>query len=248
MNVSHHRRLACGAGAAVAAAAGYWVPAAAVVSGPLRRLLGVRATIEREDAVALTFDDGPHPEGTPAVLAALERVGAPATFFLVGEQVERWPALAAEIVAAGHQVGVHCHRHRNLMRLTPTQVRNDLLHATELIASATGREPLHYRPPYGILTTPALAVARRMGWEVVLWRRDGHDWERRATADSIVERILHRLAPGDVVLLHDADHYSAPQSWRRTAAALDPLLSALMERGLTPESLSQPVAGRGGAV
>lgn len=231
----------------MAAAAGYWLPAAAVVSGPLRRLLGVRATIERQDAVALTFDDGPHPEGTPAVLAALERAGAPATFFLVGEQVEQWPALAAEIVAAGHQVGVHCHRHRNLMRLTPTQVRNDLLHATELIASATGREPLHYRPPYGILTTPALAVARRRGWEVVLWRRDGHDWQSRATADSIVERILRRLAPGDVVLLHDADHYSAPQSWRRTTAALHPLLSALMERGLTPASLSQPVARRGPA-
>ena len=204
----------------------------------------MRATIERQDAVALTFDDGPHPDGTPAVLAALERAGAPATFFLVGEQVERFPALAAEIAAAGHQVGVHCHRHRNLMRLTPAQVRDDLLRAADLIASATGRAPFWYRPPYGILTTPALAVARRRGWEVVLWRSDGHDWERRATADSIVERILRRLSPGDVVLLHDADHYSAPQSWRRTAAALALLLSALGDRGLTPESLGAPVASR----
>ena len=222
----------------MAAAAGYWLPAAALVSAPLRRLLGVRATIERQDAVALTFDDGPHPHGTPAVLAALERAGAPATFFLVGEQVERWPALAAEIASAGHHVGVHCHRHRNLMRLTPAQVRDDLLHAADLIASVTGHAPVYYRPPYGTLTTPALALARRRGWETVLWRRDGHDWERRATADSIVERILRRLAPGDVVLLHDADHYSAPQSWRRTAAALGPLLSALAERGLTPASLT----------
>jgi peptidoglycan-N-acetylglucosamine deacetylase len=238
MTAAHHRPLAFAAGTAAAAAAGYWLPAAAIVSAPLRTLLGVRATIDRRDAVALTFDDGPHPDGTPAVLAALEHAGASATFFLVGEQVNRWPALAAEIVGAGHEVGIHCHRHRNLMRLTPRQVRDDLLRAADLIASAIGYEPRSYRPPYGILTTPALAIARREGWDIVLWRSDGHDWEHRASAAAIIERILHRLAPGDIVLLHDADHYSAPMSWRRTAAAVGPLVAALAERGLTPGRLN----------
>jgi peptidoglycan-N-acetylglucosamine deacetylase len=231
MASAHDRALALTAGAALAGAAAYWLPAAALVSPAARRLFGVHASVP-DGAVALTFDDGPHPEGTPAILAALERLDLPATFFLAGEQVERHPALAAEIVAAGHQVGLHCHRHRNLMRLAPRQVRDDLARAAAAIAGAAGAAPRHYRPPYGILTTPAVAAARRLGCEIVLWRRDGHDWEPDATARSISRRILHALGPGDVALLHDADHYSAVGSWRRTLAALDPLAAGLAERGL----------------
>lgn len=217
----------------MAAALGYyWLPATALISAPARRAFGVRATIAREDAVALTFDDGPHEQGTPAALAALEAAGAPATFFLAGEQVERLPALAREIVAAGHEVGVHCRRHRNSMWLAPRQVRDDLRRAAETIATSTGQQPRYYRPPYGILTTGCLAVARAAGWETILWRRDGHDWQARATAASISTRILRRLEPGDVVLLHDADHYSAPGSWQATVAAIPLLVAGLRERGL----------------
>lgn len=226
------RRIAAGVGAAAAGAACYWLPSAALVSAAARRTFGVEATIPRSDAVALTFDDGPHPQGTPRVLAELERAGAAATFFLVGEQVERDPALAAEIVAAGHEVGVHCRRHRNLMRLTPRQVRDDVARAADAIAEATGREPRLYRPPLGILTAPAVAAARRHGWRIVLWTRDGKDWRRRATAASIAARLLRGVEGGDVLLLHDADWYSAADSWRRTAAALGPLLAALDARGL----------------
>jgi peptidoglycan/xylan/chitin deacetylase (PgdA/CDA1 family) len=216
----------------LATAAGYWVPSAALVSARVGRLFGVRVTIERDDAVALTFDDGPHREGTPAILAALERAQARATFFLVGEQVERSPEVAAEVAAAGHEIGVHCQRHRNLMRLTPREVRDDLDRAADVIAKATDREVHVYRPPYGILTMAAVAYARKAGWEIVLWRRDGKDWDTRATPASIVARILRRLAPGDVILLHDADHYSAKESWRATAAALPLLLREFQQRGL----------------
>ena len=215
-----------------ATAAGYWLPSAALVSSRMRRLFGVRATIARDDAVALTFDDGPHREGTRAILAALERAHARATFFLVGEQVERLPDVAAEVAAAGHEIGVHCQRHRNLMRLTPREVRDDLDRATEVIARATGREVRVYRPPYGILTMAAVAYARKAGWQIVLWRRAGEDWDSRATAASIAARIVRRLAPGDVILLHDADHYSAKESWRATADALPLLLRELQRRAL----------------
>jgi peptidoglycan/xylan/chitin deacetylase (PgdA/CDA1 family) len=238
MAALHDRTLLRASAAAAVGAAAYWLPAAALVSAHARRLFGVRATVAREDAVALTFDDGPHPEGTPAVLEALERLRAPATFFLAGEQVARYPTLAAEIIAAGHEAGVHCQRHRNLMRLTPCQVRDDLLRATELIAAATGRQPRYYRPPYGILTTAALTLARRLGWEIVLWRRDGHDWEAHATPTTINARILHRLTPGDIILLHDADHYSAPGSWQRTAASIDRLGIGLHERRLAVAELA----------
>jgi peptidoglycan-N-acetylglucosamine deacetylase len=221
----------------LATAAGYWLPSAALVSAQVRRLFGVRATIDRDDAVALTFDDGPHREGTRAILAALERAQARATFFLVGEQVERSPEVAAEVAAAGHEIGVHCQQHRNLMRLTPRQVREDLDRAAGVIANATGRELRVYRPPYGILTTAALAYARNAGWDVFLWRRAGKDWDAGATPDSIAARIVRRLAPGDVILLHDADHYSAADSWRRTAGALDLLLRKFEQRGLVTAPL-----------
>jgi len=232
MAAGDDRPVRAAAGILAAGAVAYWLPATALVFPPARRVFGVRAHVDEPDAVALTFDDGPHPDGTPRMLDLLARAGARATFFLVGEQVERRPSLAAEIVAAGHEVAVHCHRHRNLMRVTPARTRADLDRAAAAVADAAGVEPRRYRPPYGILTAPALRHARRLGWETVLWRRDGRDWEAAATPASIAGRLLGRARAGDVLLLHDADWYSAPGSWRRTAGALELVLVRLAERGL----------------
>ena len=102
------------------------------------------------------------------------------------------------------------------------------------IAAATGRAPALYRPPYGILNACALALARRRGWRTLLWSHWGRDWEARATAQSIAARATGGAGPGSVLLLHDADDYSAPGSWRRTAAALPLILEALASRGLAP--------------
>jgi peptidoglycan/xylan/chitin deacetylase (PgdA/CDA1 family) len=217
------------------AALSYLAPSVAAGVGAVRPLLGVRDRTAAGEGVALTFDDGPHPDGTPAVLEALAAAGAVAAFFLVGEQVERRPRLAAEIVAAGHDVGVHCTRHRSLLRLGPKAVREDLARAHDTIAGATGVEPRLYRPPYGVLNAAALAYARRRGWDTVLWRREGHDWQAKATAQSIGARVTHRLRAGDVVLLHDADYYSAPGSWRNTVAALPLVLGRAAELGLRSE-------------
>ncbi len=183
---------------------------------------------------ALTFDDGPHPLGTPAVLEILRRERVRATFFLVGEQVLRTPALAREIVDAGHTVALHCHRHRNLLRLTPRQVREDIARAQDAIEAHTGRSPELYRPPYGVLNAAALRLARARGWRTLLWSDWGRDWEARATPESIAARVTSGAREGAVLLLHDADDYSAPGSWRRTAAALPRVLATLAERGLEP--------------
>ncbi len=218
--------------AAAGGVAGYSLPSTALVFAPSRRHFGVTATIPDRSAVALTFDDGPHPEGTPRVLELLRAAEAPATFFLVGEQVERFPELAREIVAAGHEVAVHCFRHVNLMRRPPGATRDDLDRTAEAIGEATGAELRRYRPPYGILTFPALQHARRRGWETVLWRRAGRDWRADATPESIASRLLGKAQGGDVLLLHDADWYAAPRSWERTAAALELVLERLEEKGL----------------
>jgi peptidoglycan-N-acetylglucosamine deacetylase len=183
---------------------------------------------------ALTFDDGPHPRGTPAVLELLAAAGARATFFLVGEQVRRNPALAGEIAAAGHVVGVHCERHRNLLRLTPRQTRADIEAAEATIAEASGVAPALYRPPYGVLNGAALRLARARGWRTLLWSHWGRDWERRATPGSIAARVTDGAGEGAVLLLHDADEYSAEGSWQKTVAALPRVLATLAERGVQP--------------
>jgi peptidoglycan-N-acetylglucosamine deacetylase len=219
--------------AAGAAAVAYWLPALCPVAPALSRPLGIRHRHDGGD-VAITFDDGPHPEGTPAVLSLLAAAGVRATFFLVGEQVERRPRLAARIAAEGHAVGLHCQRHRNLMRLTPRQLRRDIDRAQAAIADACGTAPLLYRPPYGIFSAAALAEVRRRGFEPVLWSRWGRDWSRRATAESVTRLVTRGVAPGDVLLLHDADYYSAPGSWRATVGALPGVIAELRRRGLEP--------------
>ncbi len=226
----------------IAAAAGTGLAAAVVLhAGPalapvvpaIGAALPVELSLPGAEGVALTFDDGPHPQGTPAVLEALREAGAVATFFLAGEQVERRPQLVAEIVAAGHRVELHCHRHRNQLRLTPRQLLADAERAKAAIEDAGGQAVADYRPPYGIFSAAGLRAVRRRGWRPVLWSRWGHDWQRRATPDSIAREATADLASGDIVLLHDADYYSAPGSWARTAAALPRILEELEARGLS---------------
>jgi peptidoglycan/xylan/chitin deacetylase (PgdA/CDA1 family) len=223
---------AVAAAAAAGAAAAWSAPALAPVVPPLARALRVALRRPGSPGVLLTFDDGPHPEGTPAVLEALRAGGAQATFFLVGEQVERYPALAAEIVAAGHGVAVHGYRHRCLLRVTPRGLRYDLDRAAAVIASATGRRPALHRAPLGIYSPVALREVRRRGWDPLLWSRWGRDWTARATPESIARTVTGDVRSGDVLLLHDADHYSAPGSHERTAAALPRVLEELERRGL----------------
>ncbi|HWI95160.1 MAG TPA: polysaccharide deacetylase family protein [Solirubrobacterales bacterium] len=211
-------------------------PALAPIVPGLGPALGIEMR-RGDDGVALTFDDGPHPQGTPAVLEVLRERGAMATFFLVGEQVERYPALVTEIVAAGHGVELHCFRHRNNLRLGPASFLEDAERARVSIEEAGGSAVTCYRPPYGIFSAATLRAVRQRGWRPVLWSRWGRDWDRGATAESIARRASAGLGPGDVVLLHDADYYSARGSWVRTAAALPLILDEIEACGLKTASL-----------
>jgi peptidoglycan/xylan/chitin deacetylase (PgdA/CDA1 family) len=197
------------------------------------RSLAVLRGLPGAAGVALTFDDGPHPEGTPAVLSLLEEAGARATFFLVGEQVERRPQLAARIVTAGHLVGLHGYRHRLQLRMSASQVAADLARGIAVIEDAVGEGRLRWhRPPYGIYSPAGLDAARGQGLTPLLWSRWGKDWRKFTTPERIAARATRSLLPGDVILLHDADFYSARGSYRRTAAALARILSELNRRKL----------------
>jgi len=236
MSTHDHRTTGRATAGALAGLAigGYVLPGLAFYVPALRGALGVEDRTASGGGYALTFDDGPHAQGTPAVLDALAAAGARATFFLVGEQIRRNPALAGEIVAAGHEIGLHCDRHRNLLRLAPWQVRADIARALDTIEGASGRRVGLYRPPYGALNATALRVARGHGWRTLLWSHWGKDWQARATPEGIAARVTGGAGEGSVLLLHDADDYSAPGSWRRTAAALPRVLDTLAERGLEP--------------
>ena len=215
--------------------AGWALPAAAPVVPPVARAFDIPLRIPH--GVALTFDDGPHPEGTPAVLELLgER---PATFFLVGEQVERFPSVAADIAARGHEIALHGYRHRLLLRRSPRAFADDLERALRVIEDATSRTPTVYRPPYGVFSLPALDHVRERGLRPLLWSKWGKDWQRRATGASIAARATSGFGSGDVVLLHDADHYSVDGSWRNTVAALPAIFQAVTACGAELCSVSQ---------
>jgi peptidoglycan/xylan/chitin deacetylase (PgdA/CDA1 family) len=226
------RRVAEVGALALAVAVPHAGPALAPIVPAVGRRLPVVLREEGVEGVALTFDDGPHPQGTPAVLEILRAAGQQATFFLAGEQVERRPALAAEIVAAGHRVELHCHRHRNQLRLTPGALIEDAERGRAAIEEASGQSIADYRPPYGIFSGSGLRAIRSRGWRPVLWSQWGRDWTRRATPESIARKATDGIRPGDIVLLHDADFYSARNSWERTASALPRILDELATRGL----------------
>jgi peptidoglycan/xylan/chitin deacetylase (PgdA/CDA1 family) len=186
--------------------------------------------IDADGAVALTFDDGPD-RGLDAFLGLLEEYGAWATFFVVGEQVERDPERLEKIASRGHEIAVHCYRHRNHLLLTPSQTVEDMRRAREVIEGATERTTRLFRPPYGIFNLASWLEAPKQGWERVLWTRWGRDWEAWATLGSIADRIGYPEA-GDVLLLHDSDRYAAPGSWRNTLGALPVVLDRVSSLGL----------------
>jgi peptidoglycan/xylan/chitin deacetylase (PgdA/CDA1 family) len=200
------------------------VPGAAASLGlPLRK--------PEADGVVVTFDDGPHPDGTPAVLEALAAAKARAMFFLVGEQVERRPELVRECVAAGHAVGLHGYRHHLQLRLSGPRLLDDYARGTAVIEDAAGTTPAFHRPPYGIYSPAGLAWTLEAGLKPLLWSRWGKDWRKFTTPNRIAARATRDIDAGDVILLHDADFYSARGSHTRTVAALPDILETLRDRG-----------------
>ena len=198
--------------------------------------------------VALTFDDGPDPIGTPAVLSVLAEWNVHATFFMLGAMAAGAPGLAREVAAAGHEIAVHGWVHRVMAADRPQVVYADLARARDAVARATGQVPAWFRPPYGILTAGALAAARRLELRPLLWSSCGREWERGATQASVLATLLRTLDGGGTVLLHDSDTESRPGSAQAARAALPALLCECSRRQLTvgpvaDHGLADPASG-----
>ena len=194
---------------------------------------------EGADKVALTFDDGPHPRYTPAVLDLLRRWNCRATFFVLGKEVEAHPELARRIVAEGHAIGSHGYSHRPFAFMSPSQLREELERTDHAIQRATGARPSLLRPPYGFRSPLLAREARRLGYRLVGWTLTAGDWRRRQAA-QISGQIERELRPGDIVLLHDGRG-----DRRETVAALEQILRFLQRRGWRAATLPELLAGNG---
>jgi peptidoglycan/xylan/chitin deacetylase (PgdA/CDA1 family) len=194
------------------------------------------------DHVALTFDDGPDQEATPPVLDTLRERDARATFFLLGSRVAMMGQLTAEIAGAGHEIAVHGWDHRYLPLRGPLATYDHLARTMDAITSATGAVPRLFRPAYGVLSTPAIVAARRLGLSPVLWSCCGREWTRGATPHSVFATLKQDLRGGATVLLHDSDCTSRAGSAQAALGALPLLLDECAKQELRVGPLAEHAA------
>ncbi|MET8094079.1 polysaccharide deacetylase family protein [Micromonospora sp. NPDC005220] len=196
-----------------------------------------------EPVVAFTFDDGPGPRWTPMALDALDDWQVPATFFMVGRNVDRYGDLVRGRLAR-HEVGNHSWSHADLATLDLAAAQSELLRADDAIERVTGRRPTVMRPPYGHLAGSTVLAADALGHAVVLWSHQMH--ERRYVADPAgqVRDIVDSVTPGAIVLAHDVG------AQRRLVALrhLGEMFAGLRRRGFRLVTVSQLLALGSGSV
>ena len=184
------------------------------------------------EGVCLTFDDGPHPKATPAVLETLASYGTKATFFFLGHNVAKYPQIARDVAQRGHTVGNHSHDHSLLLFRNHRYIVNQICSAAEQIKQATGKRPTLFRPPYGYFRPTILPSVRSTGHRIVMWNLDSRDWRERS-ADTVSESIIRKVRPGGIVLLHDNDR-TADRIQDIVKMVLDSLLAVYQFSALPP--------------
>jgi peptidoglycan/xylan/chitin deacetylase (PgdA/CDA1 family) len=204
------------------------------------------------DRYALTFDDGPDPAATPAILELLTRHRARATFFTLGPNARRDPALVRRLVDEDHEVAAHGERHWPLPLLTLAGVRREVQDSIDAVMAAGAPRPRLYRPPFGLMMPRQAAFVRRLGVEPVLGDVYPED-PRRPGVARIVQRVMRRLRAGSIVILHDGSPFG-PADRRQTIAALETILPMAAAAGLravtvstlldSHEAAADPAAGR----
>jgi peptidoglycan/xylan/chitin deacetylase (PgdA/CDA1 family) len=175
--------------------------------------------------VALTFDDGPHPEYTPQLLAILRRYGVKATFFMVGEAAKRHPAIVKMVSTDGHAIGNHTLNHLALPTLTNEARREQIKACSDILGP---HEVRLFRPPYGSENILSHLGACRLGYQVIKWNVAAVDWEDHP-ATWIATRVVRQIKPGAIVVMHD-NLYGKPDPRREpTLGAVDTILHDLSQ-------------------
>jgi peptidoglycan/xylan/chitin deacetylase (PgdA/CDA1 family) len=225
---------------AVLTAAGLW-PRSALLGPNVTRLAPAHAA---RGEVAITIDDGPDAEVTPAVLDLLAAHGARATFFCIADRARRQPALVRRIVAAGHSVQNHSAHHRHHFSLLgPRALAREIGDAQAALADLTGTLPHCFRAPAGLRNPLLDPVLHALNLQLVSWTRRGFD-TREADPGVVLQRLTRGLAGGDIVLLHDGHARRGAGGQPVVLAVLPSMLTAIAGAGLTPVTLAHAVPPR----
>lgn len=186
--------------------------------------------------VCLTFDDGPDPVYTPAILDLLALHKMRASFFVLGEAAERFPRLVERMVNEGHTVGNHTYSHRHPWMISSGRAQDEVARGTEAISKITGTPPRWFRPPHGRLRRAMLKQAHADNMTTVLWSHSIIDWGPMGTETGIAQR-LHDIKFGDIVLMHDGKReHNHPHL---IVQQLPKLAEWLAQRGITAVTLDQ---------
>ena len=213
---------------------------------PRSRLLGPNCTRLPAGlrAVALTIDDGPDPEVTPAVLDLLARHQVRATFFCIGDRVAQHPELARRIAREGHEIGNHSEHHRYVFSLFgPAAMRCEIALAQASIQAVCLAVPRFFRAPAGLRNPFLQPCLTDLGLQLASWTRRGYDTVN-ADAEAVLARLTHNLGAGDILLLHDGRAARAPDGTPVILAVLPRLLPMLASRSLRCVTLSEGISGR----
>ena len=181
----------------------YFLTFYAFLPALISRIFGYRVFMNGKsaDGISLTFDDGPDPEYTPKLLDLLKRHGAKGTFFVVGENAEKYPDIVERIHREGHILGIHNYVHHMNWFMRPSTVKRQIRQTSDVIERITGTKPLYYRPPWGIVNVFDYSKLGHL--QIVLWTSLFGDWKKRIGADKLYRRMKRKLKPGEVFLLHD---------------------------------------------
>ncbi len=199
-----------------------------------------RSGSAQSNMVALTFDDGPSSEFTPAILDILQEYNVIATFFMVGSHIEKYPEIAQRIVDEGHEVGNHTQNHSNIPSLSTVALHKEIMEATAAITDIAGKYPSYIRPPRGLYDGRLRRLANLLGQKIVLWTLSTRDWRYGVTPDKIVKNVSTKVKGGDIILFHDSGALIKNEGGdrRATVLALPQVIETIRARGLEIVPLS----------
>lgn len=184
--------------------------------------------------IAITFDDGPNPDKTPALLNALDSVHAPATFFVVGARAEAAPDLVRRMTAMGDDVEDHSYTHPNMAQTPATMAETEILRASVVIRALTGHQPHFFRPPGGNISPAVISLSHAYGQQVAYWTVDALHAEDIGSRQGLIDYVMAHIHPGAIVLMHNGTDV--------TTAAVPGLVKAMRAKGYQLVTLSNMTA------
>lgn len=198
---------------------------------PKVNLWSISSIKTRDKVIALTFDDGPNEPYTSQILKILKEHQVPATFFLLGENAQKYPNIVKEIDSEGHLIGNHTTNHKRFLMLkTPTAITQDIDTTNEIIGKLIGKRPKFFRPPYGFRSFWGARILSIKGYQIVTWNDMTSDWAK-VSSEKITIDIIRRAKPGTIIDLHDGSEDPKNADRSTTVKAVGEIIDLLQSEG-----------------